>query len=393
MTHIKTVQFSNNQQLRTCSNQKTKNLSNSLFDADKNANKSTQEDKKTKGMSLASKILIGTAITTGALVLADYIFCKGAHVKNIGKKLKNFFNGKIFKNIGNNIQEEQFGYKDAMQKLKKIYGTEDANTLITEITSKQGNFIGEGLTKKVYSIDGVEDYVLAVLKKSDAKAVTEPFAESNTILSKFNFGQAVAESKGKAMILGKVNGTVCSLPSWIEHLIGTNGLPKEITTKDAEIVLQKIKEISDFPQSSFEHFAAEFKYLSDNKIRMDVINPNNVLVDALKKRINLIDVLDQKERFSYLQTAYNSERDMIALLLDSIFHTKYIENLPHESRLSFMDYSKTIIKKCKLAAESIGLSGNPAVTREHMLSTVKSSGNNIFIDGYDKFVSLYKDIL
>jgi len=291
------------------------------------------------------------------------------------------------------IKTPQFGYDDAINKLKKVYGTDDVATIVKAVTANEKNLIGEGCSKKVYKMDGIEDYVLAVKKGENAGPMPEKFAPRKLNLPKFNFGEAITEyDNASVCILGKVNGESHSIPDWIEYHSRPDGLTKEITEKEAKTALSKLSEIAKFPQSSFDYLADEFKYLSENKIRMDVINPNNVLCDSKNKRISLIDVLDAPKDFENVQGPLNGPSDMIAVMLDSLSHVKYLDKLNEQDKKAFMNSSREIIKKCKIAANNTGFEGSADFTR-NTFKLVSKWFTFDTLERYDSFVNLYKDVL
>ena len=289
---------------------------------------------------------------------------------------------------------DQFAYHTFIKEVERVFGTEDFEKIARTIYENPDNIIGEGHSKLVYKIDGIKDFVLAVIKSELNPASTGTFEAVENLLPKYNFGQPIATNNNGLVILGKVNGREHSIHNW--HRFGIIG--EAITHSQAEDFLSKIEEIETFPMDAFEHLGSEIKYLNEKSIRMDSINPNNILFDSEEKQLNFIDV-EYKDIFTALPKPLNGVRDMIAILLDSLLHKKYFETLttPQQNRL--FEISKTIIEKCKAAASNINLHNDTANTRRTLeiaandLARKSNTNINHAIDNYDYFVSAYKDLL
>ena len=289
---------------------------------------------------------------------------------------------------------DQFAYHTFIKEVERVYGTKDFTKIVRTIYENPNNLIGEGHFKLVYKIDGLKDFVLAVLKGEFNQASVSAFEASEKFLPKYNFGQPIATNNNGLLILGKVNGKEHSIHNW--HRFGIMG--EEINPSHAVDFLSKIEEIKTFPLDAFEHFSSEIKYLNENSIRMDSINPNNILIDSEAKTLNFIDV-EYKDIFNVLPRPFNSVSDIIAIFLDSLLHRKFVEMLTNSQQKNLLEASKLIIEKCKAAASNINLHNNSANTRRTLEIAAKDieqqTNRNIdyVIDNYDYFESMYKDFL
>ena len=301
---------------------------------------------------------------------------------------KTFYKAPTFKAL------DKCAYQTFVSEVERVYGTKDFAKIAKTIYENPNNLIGEGHSKLVYKIEGIRDFVLALIKRDFNPTSVPSFEAAENLLPKYNFGQAIAANNSGLLILGKVNGREHSIHNW--HRFGI--LNEQINHSQAMDFLSKIEEIKTFPLDAFEHFGSEIKYLNENSIRMDSLNPNNILFDRETKTLNFIDV-EYKESFNELPRPFNSVTDMIAVLLDSVLHRKYFEMLTNSQKNSLTETSKTLIEKCKSAASNINLGRTPANTRrtlEIASKDVESKTNrnlNHAIDNYDYFVSMYKDII
>ena len=89
---------------------------------------------------------------------------------------------------------------------------------------------------------------------------------------------------------------------------------------------------------------------------------------------------------------------MIALLLDSLLHAKYLNALSLKDRMELKNLSGSVIKKCKIASKNVGLL--PA--SEHTMEATKILENRIkkplnidpkFEDSYKEFIEIYENVL
>jgi len=277
----------------------------------------------------------------------------------------------------------------------RVFGDKPLEEELLKICRNPQYIIGEGNCKQVYSIPGIKDYVLAIVKhKFDSLEKPMPLYGVKNDLEKFNFGQIIAKNLNGMCIAGKVEGEEHSLPKWIFEIKTFHRSGIFLESK-AELLLNKLRNIATFPMKSYEELAAKFKYLNEHSRRVDSINPNNILVDNPSKSLNIID-LDEKT-FN-LPNPLNGVRDMEVLLLDSMMHDGCKKALSTQKAETLTEISKIIIEKCKAAARHVNLRNNPQNTllyfeRKQDEVFKRSKKNNVFTDGYQKFLGLYKDIL
>ena len=287
-------------------------------------------------------------------------------------------------------------FEEFSKEIQRVYSVNDFSYVCKSIYKNPNNIIGEGNSKIVYKIDGVSDYVLAASKRSDYLTGSgNSFIPVPNTLQKYNFGQAIATNGHGLQILRKVEGQEHSLDNW--HRFGLQGFA--VNKKQAEQFCSKVSEISALPLISYEQFALKLKYLNEKSIRVDSLNPNNILYDEKSKSINVVDLIDNKKALTRLSQPLNGKRDMISMILDSVMHKKIIEALNHieQNELSYL--SKIIIDKCKMASENVNLHNDPLNTRKFLEIVIERLQNRnkksyeFLMANYDEFVSMYKDIL
>ena len=214
----------------------------------------------------------------------------------------------------------------------------------------------------------------------------------------YYFGEYIA-SNNNGLYLGlKIDGEPHSQPDWFKKYCKALDEPTCITEKDAKLFLSQLEEIEKFPLEAYEDFANQLKDLNTSRTRIDTVNPNNILVDKETTAFNIIDLIEGQSHFEHFENPINGSSDMIALLLDSLLHTKYLNALSEGDKERMQNSSKNIIKKCQKAAKNVGLPSQS----EHTMETTKILENRIkkplniepkFEESYKTFVEIYKDVL
>lgn len=285
-----------------------------------------------------------------------------------------------------------------LELIKKVYGTDNFAEVVPKIYDNPDNIIGEGVSKYVYKIDGVDSYVLALIKQEfDSSKVEARFKPCDVTLPRYNFGQILFDNGNGLIVMKKCEGVPHSLKRWVNHsfgvLIGEQTLPKET----AEEALLKICLVSRMPMDAFNHLAMQIKYLNENSLPMDTINPNNLLVDVANGQINLIDVFDSPKFLYEAKDPKSGVRNMEAILLDSMLHTEYMKVLSPGKQELMRFAAERVIEKCQKAAENVGLINDPNKVQAYFeLIKKNSDGDQIpkaFLQHYKDFVAMYKDEL
>lgn len=302
--------------------------------------------------------------------------------------------------FGNKLTlKNDFSFERFTKAAKEAFCDEPFEKVAHEICQNPANLIGEGVSKRVYSIPGMADYVLGVLKRIFNPAANEaPFHECPNMLKKYNFGQPIAENSNGLLIAKRVPGEEHSLPNWNSEYVAAVLRREPISQTKAQFVMDKIKLIEGFPIDAYENLAGQLKYLNEFSLRVDSINPNNILIDKKSKSLNFIDIGEDNKRYASIPNPVNGVRDLQVLLLDSLLHKKYLDTLNDKEKRTLMTLAKSIIEKCKATASKINLKNDTQNTRRHYQLATKHILDTRGIDirlpeSYDEFVGIYKDIL
>lgn len=304
--------------------------------------------------------------------------------------------GSVAENSESSMRELSLG--DFMAKMEKAYPNEHLSKAFRQIASDEKNFLGNGTVANVYSIPNVDDYVLRIAKvpqSRDSEIYSCDLKKSEDFSSKYNYGQPVAENYRGLFVLKKVTGAEHSFVNWndIFHKMSTgSGM---FTFEEVEAAFDKMQEIADFPLTSYVDFARKTEFLNHSNKKMDIINPNNLMVDPQKKIISAIDLWD--DSFSYGH-CYQGTDHMISLACDVFMNLEMVKWLPDFMMEDYVKATKTIINKCKKAGEIAGLNRSQDEVRG-VYSKIsekiqREGGRNYDFGGkYDKFAEFYKDVL
>lgn len=306
---------------------------------------------------------------------------------------KSFFVNNNLSFKGNPLQK--LDYDDFLQKFKTAYSQKLEDVLYSIIGVKE-HLLGAGCEKSVYKIPKVNDYVVTYPKNQDRFQYMIIHRTMKPAVDKFpehNFGQAVGDNGGGVYILKKVNGIAHSFPDWITKFSRLFKNNMNVDIENAEIFVNQLKKISEFPQKAFEKLAEELQLLNQASIRADAINPNNLLVDDAKKIFTLIDIDQIEKQYPYLNKPYNGTMDMITILLDPIFHYACYKKLQPDKQKELIFISNTIIAKCKTAAKKIGLPFNSQNNEKIFLAQnatkMPENPSKVLMPPYNKFKELY----
>lgn len=279
--------------------------------------------------------------------------------------------------------------QDVMASYNSVDTPEELAELVDDVIANPENKIGEGTSKVAYAIPGIEKFVVAQMKNTPR--MSREIIGCDGILSKYNFGEPIATNGSDLVIMEKIEGVAHSIPEWIKSLDASLSGIKPTKQKSKEFLAQ-ITKIEDFPVESYVDLAQKIKYLSDNGIRMDSINPNNLMIDSKNRQFNLIDQMDIKDKSIIKKYPINTTQDMISIVLDGLMHSSFLEQLDEVDKQKLITSSKKIIKKCRMAGKIAGLEND----NTNLLTLYKKMGERRGKDAvklYDGFVEIYKDSL
>lgn len=250
-------------------------------------------------------------------------------------------------------------YAALVMKLKNEYG-KPFEKIVPDIIDKT-NLLGQGREKDVYKIDKLPDYVLCV--KRDEYKFGEPVKpfyqcfQSNKITDS---DEPIMMNAQGMYIKKYTGGKSHSLPNWynVFHEI------EPLTYNDVNLFISQLEELSSFPAKSYVNLAKELQKLSEKNVRIDTINPNNILIDSDLKTINLIDITSVDNKVpNGINRPINSLSDMEALLLDSMMFIRYYDMATGEDKIKLNGLAKEIMKKCEVAEKVTNLGNSTYNTK------------------------------
>lgn len=249
-------------------------------------------------------------------------------------------------------------FNDFSRKIQETYGNIEISKLVDGVMRKE-NIIGKGSTKIVYRIPNIEDYVIG--REKEITYLKQKFSEIEIPFDKYNFGQPIAQNDSGIIIMKKVDGTSHSLDNWsekVDHLL----FGQPVDKKDAKEFLEAMKKVSKMPISAYINLANQIKYLSDNGHRMDILSPNNVLIDSKNQQMNLIDLIDGQDRFADFDGELNTLFDLENILCGTILHEASRKQLSKAEACELDKATIETLEKCKIAGKYVGLSDDKTNT-------------------------------
>lgn len=284
-------------------------------------------------------------------------------------------------------------WKTFCKEVEQNYKNKTINTVISENFSKKENKLGEGFEKIVFKISKIDDYVGAFLKESKTPE-NAPFVGIKDPLPKFYFGQPLG-GNDKYIIMKRIYGSQHSIDDWWHKFSGVSLYDRMLNQNDAKIFLEKIKKIKDFPMESYIDLAKQVKYLTDNNIKMDGGNPNNLMVDNIHKKFQIIDLLNNVPMYNSIKPKLNSTLDMVNVLVDALFQSEYLKVLSKNDAEELKSATKIVIEKCKIAGDKEHLSNDPKIVEQFYTigqQFVESAGQPSpnFLEYYRRFQDIYK---
>lgn len=280
--------------------------------------------------------------------------------------------------------------------IKEQYPDLSINNVLERTISSPSNIIGKGKWAIVYEIPNIPDYLFRVENNkfqidNMKDSIITPIPQDHLAP---NLGQTIAESNNGFLVVKRVKGNNHSTPDWYpKYKAVSRQQPFEFTQEEAQELLSEFKKIAQFPQKSYDDLAKKVKYLNkETEDVVDFLNPNNILIDDENQEINIIDFHGPEQRFyDKITKPYSGVESMVYPLLDIFLHIKIYDALGNEnSREELISASESIINKCKIAGEKVGLTS----VEENISKTLKYTSLSGDITPYAQpCFDLYKDSL
>lgn len=286
--------------------------------------------------------------------------------------------------------KQKLNYHDFLINIYKVHKNKSIKNVILSAIKDKNNFIGAGFNADVYSIPGVENYLIRIVRKDfDPKSIieNEMIPEPQNELAP-NFGQYIATNNRGLYITKKVFGESNSFPDWSNVITNLeNGA--NLTPKDAEFMFNKIRVLSNFPQKSFDDLAKNIQDLNKyTDCEIDIINPNNLIVDNKKKTISIIDLWYQHSE-NGSKAPFNGVDSMINLMLDPLTYNYVYKLLDKKQQEQFIKFSQEIIQKNFIAAKKFNLQRNKENAKIIYSDLDKHSNFNFALPAYNKFLRFH----
>lgn len=243
--------------------------------------------------------------------------------------------------------------EDILRKILQQAGYQSTSDFSKVIQGE--NYLGSGSLARVYSIPGMDDYVLKIPRNPSEKAyfdgrlemLPDPFPE-------YNFGQPVARVGDGAFLLKKQTGmpTGGGTEYWEEDPDGAT-----------EKMLLQLEIIAKMPQSAYTRLAKVILLINQRGLHFDSFE-GNLLIDEEKGVFNVIDI-DQKK-------IINTLKDML-----DAFGLYYVDFLPNQDKKSVAQaFAVKILFKTMEAGRLTGLPLPPSndIAMNHLFESIGFKG-------------------
>lgn len=281
-------------------------------------------------------------------------------------------------------------FRAFMDDVKKQYPYDKPMDALFGLVSPK-NLLGSGTFAKVYEIPNVSKYVLRVAHdRHDREFFKFPLKEVHDEFWGFNFGQKIADNENGVTILKRVYGTSHGFSN-----PGQKDNDSLFLTEHAQEVLGQIVEVSAFPLDAYKGLAKMIKRLNySSDFILDSLNPNNLLVDRVNQKLNIVDLSD-RNKFKGIKDCRQDSADMTSLLLVVPFHRKIYDKLPTQEEKELLKrHSRLVMAKVARAAKEVGLEPSQktgkerlAIMNDYCLKAFKQDFG--FLNRYEGFASLY----
>ena len=290
---------------------------------------------------------------------------------------------------------QKLNYCDFLNTIHRTYKNKSLKNVILSTIQNKDNYIGSGFHADVYSIPNVENYLIRIERKdfTPQGLIENPIlSESQNELAP-NFGQYIAKNNHGLFITKKVFGESHSLPNWSEVIKKLESGTGDITHANAKLILNKLTKLSEFPQKSFDDLASNIQKLNKyTDCEIDIMNPNNLIVDEKTKAINIIDLWYHHSNNGSTEP-FNGIDSMINLMLDPLTYNKVFEKLSFNDKEQLTKVSEKIIQKVLTASEKFGLERTKDNAKIIYKDVDKRTTYNFALPAYEKFLNTFSEYL
>ena len=305
-----------------------------------------------------------------------------------------------------NPSQKSIPFKGKSEIFWKVYNREKAgiplkDTIIKSI-SDESNLLGEGLSKKGYTISGIKDYIIRIYKNGFKREDLniEFIKPKNNFLNTLE--GVVLCIPGKIDIVKKKSGVSLGVKNYAERIQIKDFPPLRnvcVTREETLRSLNLYENIKNFPIKSFkEAYLQMRKFCKKPNFQFDIISPNNILIDTKAKKINLIDPVTPQVNSPVHGnnvdfSKYHGCDSLYPILCDFLMHKEHLNNLTADEIIKWKRAVNVIISKCISAGKADGFERNiPQMKilyeRIGNFWKTKELGNR-----YDNFIDLYSGVI
>ena len=296
------------------------------------------------------------------------------------------FSGNIYKSSADMFFEQfnmVYPNKSISQFIKDIICSNDKNLIV-----------GVGRQATAFRLPQMENYVV----RAENNVLRNPenfqfvsFAKLNDLSAVYNFGLPIIKVADGVTIAKRVSG---------ESHLGQNLIPEVdryletgyFSRDFSRCVLNELEEVSIFPISSYVDYARKVQFLNEHtNYKVDIKNPNNLMLDKQKREFNVIDFWQEEMNLSY---PYNCAADMFLSILDFQRHHKYLEQLTPQEQERYCKSALQIIDKCQSAGRLAGIPIKSENVKKALIAQDEIHKPKISsLIGYNAIKDMYGDCL
>lgn len=288
----------------------------------------------------------------------------------------------------------------------KLYNSKIGNIPLKDTISKTINdescFLGEGLSKKVYDLQNLKGYIVRIYKKF----FTPEDLNTEFVKPKKNhinmIDDVVLHIPNKIDIAKKRDGQSIGVADYSKRISADEFPPLSnvyVTREETLHALDTYEQIKNFPLESFKHAYRQIKkFCSEPGYQFDVISPNNILVDTVSKKINIIDPLEPKvnngvhgEVLDF--SLFHGCDSLYPVLCDFLMQSEHLANLNKEEQLRWKKSIFKIIIKCIEAGKAVGYERNVDKLDNLYARIDKFWTSDRVRTRYNNFVDLYSGVI
>lgn len=271
------------------------------------------------------------------------------------------------------------------------------DTVIKSLNSD--NFLGEGMSKKGYNLQGIKNYIIRVYKNVfKIEDLQQDFIkpEKNNINTLDNVVLCIP---GKIDIVKKKEGEFLGVENYAKRIRvhEDNVLENiELTREETLKSLKLYEEMKNFPISSYKKAYTQIKsFCKKPGYQFDILSPNNILIDTQNKKINLIDpvspLMNDNVHGKNLDFSIMHGADSLYFTLcDFLLQKEHLKNLTENEKTRWNEAIDTIVAKCIIAGEKVGFERNLDKIKKLYQNIDNFWGGNKILERFEDFIKKHQ---